>query len=606
VSHLQCQVVKIKKIPYDETDPKFTTWANSYSANLYSTYTTVSTYSALWNSGGSNTSLSSLTANWQNTFTNFSIQSANNISVYSTVQSNSANWNYQGTDVKILTANWQNTYTNVQSNSSNWSNVYTNVNLNSAEWNKQLSLFREISSVTSINSAIPVFALQVSSISANVDIALVAKGNGSFSLQIPDSTATNGNKRGRFAIDFQRTRDINTKVSSGSYSIILNGGSNTASGNGSNVINGTGNTASGNSSNVINGSSNTASANNSNIINGIFNTASGIYSNVNNGNSNTASGSYSNVINGVFNTASVGGYANVINGASNNASGTSSNVINGSNNTASGSYSNVINGSNNTASGGYSNVINGSSNTASGIYSNVINGIGNTASGSYSNVINGNNNTINVNGSYSTILNGGGNTISNSNGTILGGQLNVINSDYSIIYNSYGAITTRFGQESRTLSYFFNTGDAQRTEFILYGRSINAESVILLLGNSQYLTLTDNTVSLLTMQVLGVDEDANVSQFSRKFLFKRLSNVYSIDSIESIGTDSNNAGDCTFLANNNGLSITGSSNSDNNTVWIASIYAVELALPPPYTTASILSIDNAINNTSTDISQLLS
>ena len=576
MSNLQCQVVKIKKIPYDETDPKFTTWANSYSANLYSTYTTVSTYSALWNSGGSNTSLSSLTANWQNTFTNFSIQSANNISVYSTVQSNSANWNYQGTDVKILTANWQNTYTNVQSNSSNWSNVYTNVNLNSAEWNKQLSLFREISSVTSINSAIPVFALQVSSISANVDIALVAKGNGSFSLQIPDSTATNGNKRGRFAIDFQRTRDISTRVSSGSYSIILNGGSNTASGS---------------TSNVINGNINTASGNNSNINNGANNTASGSYSNVINGSSNNASQSYSNVINGSSNNAS-GSYSNVINGSSNNASGGNSNVINGGGNTASGTNSNVINGGNNIASGTYANINNGANNNASGIYSNVING---------------SNNTINVNGSYSTILNGAGNTISNSyNGTILGGQLNAINSDYSIIYNSNGAITTRFGQESRTLRYFFNAGDAQRTEFILYGRSINAESVILLLGNSQYLTLTDNTVSLLTMQVLGVDEDANVSQFSRKFLFKRLSNVYSIDSIESIGTDSNNAGDCTFLANNNGLSITGSSNSDNNTVWIASIYAVELALPPPYTTASILSIDNAINNTSTDISQLLS
>jgi len=575
VSNLQCQVVKIKKIPYDETDPKFTTWANSYSANLYSTYTTVSTYSALWNSGGSNTSLSSLTANWQNTFTNFSIQSANNISVYSTVQSNSANWNYQGTDVKILTANWQNTYTNVQSNSANWSNVYTNVNLNSAEWNKQLSLFREISSVTSINSAIPVFALQVSSISANVDIALVAKGNGSFSLQIPDSTTTNGNKRGRFAIDFQRIRDISTRVSSGSYSIILNGGSNTASGS---------------TSNVINGNINTASGNNSNINNGVNNNASGSYSNVINGSSNTATQSYSNVINGNSNTAS----------------GNNSNVINGIGNTASQSYSNVINGSSNNASGTYSNVNNGNNNIASGTNSNVINGAGNTARGVYSNVINGSSNFIDVNGSYSTILNGAGNTISNSNGTILGGQLNVINSDYSIIYNSYGAITTRFGQESRTLSYFFNAGDAQRTEFILYGRSINAESVILLLGNSQYLTLTDNTVSLLTMQVLGVDEDANVSQFSRKFLFKRLSNVYSIDSIESIGTDSNNAGDCTFLANNNGLSITGSSNSDNNTVWIASIYAVELALPPPYTTASILSIDNAINNTSTDISQLFS
>jgi hypothetical protein len=56
--------------------------------------------------------------NWQNTYTNFSAQSANNLSIYTTVNSNSAsNWNYQGTDVKALTANWQNTCTVYQSNS---------------------------------------------------------------------------------------------------------------------------------------------------------------------------------------------------------------------------------------------------------------------------------------------------------------------------------------------------------------------------------------------------------------------------------------------------------------------------------------------------------
>ena len=42
-------------------------------------------------------------------------------SVYSTVQTNSAvNWNYQGTDLKDLSGNWQNTYTNYSTNSASY------------------------------------------------------------------------------------------------------------------------------------------------------------------------------------------------------------------------------------------------------------------------------------------------------------------------------------------------------------------------------------------------------------------------------------------------------------------------------------------------------
>lgn len=42
-------------------------------------------------------------------------------SVYTTVQNNSAtSWNYQGTDLKALSGNWQNTYTNYSSNSASY------------------------------------------------------------------------------------------------------------------------------------------------------------------------------------------------------------------------------------------------------------------------------------------------------------------------------------------------------------------------------------------------------------------------------------------------------------------------------------------------------
>lgn len=78
--------------------------------------------SALWVNSDlySGTDLKALSANWQNTYTNFSTQSANNISTYSTVQANSAQWAIDSTTdtgVRALTANWQNTYTNYNAQS---------------------------------------------------------------------------------------------------------------------------------------------------------------------------------------------------------------------------------------------------------------------------------------------------------------------------------------------------------------------------------------------------------------------------------------------------------------------------------------------------------
>jgi len=56
-------------------------------------YTVVQSNSAQWSiDSTTDTGVRALTANWQNTYTGFSAQSANNLSVYSTVQSTSSNW----------------------------------------------------------------------------------------------------------------------------------------------------------------------------------------------------------------------------------------------------------------------------------------------------------------------------------------------------------------------------------------------------------------------------------------------------------------------------------------------------------------------------------
>lgn len=130
-------------------EPLFTSWAQTYSGNYDSVYSTVqSNSSTTWNYQGND--IKALSSNWENTYNSFSVQSANNLSVYNTVQTNSSTtWNYQGTDVKILTANWENTYTTVQTNSaqwavdstidvgvrsltSNWQDTYTNFSTQSA------------------------------------------------------------------------------------------------------------------------------------------------------------------------------------------------------------------------------------------------------------------------------------------------------------------------------------------------------------------------------------------------------------------------------------------------------------------------------------------
>lgn len=65
--------------------------------------------------GNSGPSGEPLFTSWAQTY------SANYESTYTTVNANSANWNYQGTDIKALTGNWQSTYTTVNANSGGWS-----------------------------------------------------------------------------------------------------------------------------------------------------------------------------------------------------------------------------------------------------------------------------------------------------------------------------------------------------------------------------------------------------------------------------------------------------------------------------------------------------
>jgi len=265
-------------------------------------------------------------AYWQDTYTGFSTQSANNASVYSTVQTNSAtNWNYQGSDIRALTANWQNTFTafgaqsadnisvfsNVNSNSANWQNVFTVYSLQSAglaslystvqtnsatNW-RGLTIFTQVSSSSLIspNSAIPVHGLSAVSLSSSVDFAIIPTLSGALLAQIPDGTIANGNKRGTYATDWQRLRDtLPTRVASG-YASVIGGGINNTAGGGSQSVVGGGlnNTASGLQTVIGGGRDNLANQAAATVGGGYLNRATAVYATVAGGRENTASEEYS-------------------------------------------------------------------------------------------------------------------------------------------------------------------------------------------------------------------------------------------------------------------------------------------------------------------------
>ena len=139
---------------------------------------------------------------------------------------------------------------------------------------------------------------------ANIGLALMPKGNGAITAQVPDGTVTGGNARGQYAVDLQMLRNANTQVASGTYSTVTGGRGNTASGTYSTVAGGWVNTASATSSTVAGGYGNTASGQNSTVAGGEVNTASATNSTVAGGYVNKASGPYSTVTGGWFNTAS--------------------------------------------------------------------------------------------------------------------------------------------------------------------------------------------------------------------------------------------------------------------------------------------------------------
>jgi hypothetical protein len=183
-----------------------------------------------------------------------------------------------------------------------------------------LSFFTEATNTAAPNATVPVNSFSATGAAANIDVAIVPKGTGAFSLAVANNATSGGEKRGANAVDLQTSRLASGGVASGQFSAVLSGANNRASAFGAVVVgggaSGSGNLASGRGSFVggggTSGGRNTASGEGSVVVGGAG--AGG-------GSDNTASGNWAFIGGGWGHTASAdnsvvtGGTGNIANGA---------------------------------------------------------------------------------------------------------------------------------------------------------------------------------------------------------------------------------------------------------------------------------------------------
>ena len=97
-----------------------------------------------------------------------------------------------------------------------------------------LTYFTEAQSTAAPNATVNVDSLTTVASTTDADFAIIPKGAGAIIARIPDGVNAGNNKRGQYAVDFQRVGYVNpAEVASGQYSTILNGWGNRSTGVGS-------------------------------------------------------------------------------------------------------------------------------------------------------------------------------------------------------------------------------------------------------------------------------------------------------------------------------------------------------------------------------------
>lgn len=185
------------------------------------------------------------------------------------------------------------------------------------------------------NATVNVSSITPQSNTTDADLAFLPKGSGALLAQVPTGTAAGGNKRGQYAVDFQRARSSAASVASGNYSALIGGSNNRATG--LRAAN-------------IGGASNNAAGTDSALVGGLSNSTSGAYATTVGGNSATAAGSYSTIVGASLSSAQ-GDFSVVVGGDTNYGGGFVSAIIGGNANETTADYATVVGGSRGTDRG---------------------------------------------------------------------------------------------------------------------------------------------------------------------------------------------------------------------------------------------------------------
>lgn len=306
------------------------------------------------------------------------------------------------------------------------------------------------------NNTVNASRLLVDATSTDADAVLQPKGSGAILAQLPDGTATSGNKRGFHAVDFQKLRDTATQVASGIRSF------------------------------VGAGYGNRASSTDSAVCGGYLNHASNTYSVISGGSSNAASGDTSAILGGSSNTSS-GTRSAIVGGQSNSCQRQDAFIGGGQSNTIS-------------TSGTHQVIAGGQSNTASATHATVGGGLGNNATGSYSIAAGGDYNS--ATGTYSSIYGGNNNAASGSYSTIIGGRLNTASGENSVA-SGFRALADTYGMRSHASGRFAANGDAQVQEMVVRAQSTSSTQVELTADAAAW--STSNTMQVPTDGALAFD-----------------------------------------------------------------------------------------------------
>jgi hypothetical protein len=173
-------------------------------------------------------------------------------------------------------------------------------------------------STTSPNATVYAAALTATGSATNIDAVISPKGTGALQSVVADN-AGGGNKRGTYAVDWQRYRPASAnRVASGDFSVVGGGQDNRAAGTSAVVSGGNNNSASGQESGALSGNGNTSSSAYSVVCGGFSNSALATYAAVLGGQGGSATGQHSAILGGDSGTAS-GARSAVVTGLSSRA-----------------------------------------------------------------------------------------------------------------------------------------------------------------------------------------------------------------------------------------------------------------------------------------------